>query len=103
MYGTIAKLRIKAGMEEELDRLSRRHAEEIDGLVFEHVFRMDYDPQELMLVVAFENRESYRANAESPEQHQRYNELRALLEADPEWHDGEVVSSQRPTPKPSSV
>jgi len=94
LYGTIAKLRIRAGMEKELDRIGRRHVDEIDGLVFEHVFRMDDDPQELMLVVGFEDRESYRANAESPEQHEAYEAYRALLEADPEWHDGEIIFSQ---------
>jgi len=30
-------------------------------------------------------------NADSPEQNTRYLEFRDLLEADPEWHDGEIV------------
>jgi len=36
-------------------------------------------------------RETYHANAASPEQHARYLRLRALLTAEPEWHDGEVI------------
>lgn len=46
---------------------------------------------EFWLVGVFESREAYRANAASPEQHQRFLQLRALLEADPEWHDGAIV------------
>ena len=33
------------------------------------------------------------ANADSPAQDARYRQFRALLEADPEWHDGEIVLS----------
>jgi hypothetical protein len=32
------------------------------------------------------------ANANDPEQHQWYLKIRELLEADPEWEDGEFVS-----------
>jgi hypothetical protein len=33
------------------------------------------------------------ANAASSEQHVRYQQMRSLLDADPEWHDGEVIQS----------
>jgi hypothetical protein len=91
MYGTIAKLRLKPGMESELERLSREHTANIEEIRFEHVFRMDSDPQDAYLVVGFDSKAAYRANAESPEQHARYEAYRALLERDPEWHDGEIV------------
>jgi quinol monooxygenase YgiN len=91
MYGTIAKLRIKSGMEAELERLSREEHAQVPGIQFQHVYRMDADPQELYLVVGFATKEAYRANAESPEQHARYEAYRALLDAEPEWHDGEIV------------
>jgi quinol monooxygenase YgiN len=93
MYGTIAKLRIKPGMDAELERLSREEQAEVPGIVFQHVYRMDDDPQELYLVVGFASKAAYRANAESPEQHARYEAYRALLDAEPEWHDGEIVFS----------
>ena len=57
----------------------------------QYVYRLDLSPNEFYLVVAFENREAYHANAASPEQQARYAQVRALLEADPEWHDGEIV------------
>jgi quinol monooxygenase YgiN len=93
MYGTIAKMRIRPGMETELERLSRDYPTQIPGFVFQHVYRLDSDPQDAYLVVGFESREAYRQNAESPEQHARYEAYRALLERDPEWHDGEIAFS----------
>lgn len=57
------------------------------------VYRSDSDPNEVWLAVVFESKEAYRANAESAEQGKRYEQMRALLDADPEWHDGEVVSN----------
>ncbi len=93
MYGTIAKLRIKPGMESELERLSREEQTEIAGIAFQYVYRMDTDPQDLYLVVGFESKEAYHQNAQSPEQHTRYEAYRALLERDPEWHDGEIIFS----------
>ncbi len=58
-----------------------------------YIFRMDANPNVLFLVAVFETREAYQANAASPQQHERYLELRALLNADPEWHDGEIIDA----------
>lgn len=94
MYGTVAKLRLKPGMEEQMRRFAEEGADSVAGIVFQHVYRLDDDAQTLMLVVGFESKEAYRANAESPEQHARYQEYRAMLETEPEWHDGEIIFSQ---------
>lgn len=93
MYGTVAKIRIKPGMEAELERLSQEQAPDTKGFRFQYVFRLDEDPQTAYLVVGFDSEDAYRANAESPEQHARYEAYRALLEGDPEWHDGEIAFS----------
>ncbi len=42
-------------------------------------------------MVIFENKEAYFALANSPEQDARYRKLLEILEAPPEWHDGEIV------------
>jgi hypothetical protein len=39
----------------------------------------------------FDSKESYFANANSPEQHTRFMQLMTVLENEPEWHDGTVV------------
>jgi quinol monooxygenase YgiN len=93
MYGTVARMRVKAGAEAQLDQLSAEFAAEgpTPGMVGQYVFRSEADPREYWLAVAFTSKEAYRTNAESPEQHARYERLRALLETDPEWHDGDIV------------
>jgi len=35
---------------------------------------------------------TYDANADDPKQHEMYLKYRALLEEEPEWHDGEIRS-----------
>jgi quinol monooxygenase YgiN len=94
MYGTVARLRIKPGMEAQLLEFDRKEqARAIPGVVAEYVYRMDADPNVYYLAVVFASQEAYRANATSPEQDASYRQLRAMLESDPEWNDGEVVSS----------
>jgi len=90
MYGTIARVRIDPARVEELKALGRRIGV-APGQIARYVYQMDANPGELFLVVVFESREAYWANAQSPEQNQRYEEMRALMSADPEWHDGEIV------------
>ena len=97
MYGTVANLRVKAGQEDELrgwmERWDRERAPRIKGPVATYVYRMDNDPQNLILAVVFESKESYVANAEDPEQDKWYQQMVQHLEAEPEWHDGEVIYS----------
>ena len=45
MYGTVAKIRIKPGMDAELERLSREQVPQIAGFPFQHVYRLDSDPE----------------------------------------------------------
>jgi len=89
-------MRVAAGKEAEIAALSEKFGDterfpKPAGLVFDYIFKMDSDPREFFLVAGFESRDAYRANAESPEQQKQYETLRALLETDPEWYDGEIV------------
>ena len=54
---------------------------------------MDRDPNEVCVVVAFKDKESYHANARDPKQDERLRRMRELLAEDPEWHDGEIIAS----------
>jgi quinol monooxygenase YgiN len=97
MYGTVARMKAKPGTGELLTELGRQfHEDRPAGMVGTWVYQMDADPDEYILAVAFESREAYTANAASPGQDARYRELRALLEADPEWNDGEIVHADGP-------
>ncbi len=95
MYGTIAKLKVQPGQEANLiAHLERYRAGDLArGFVASALYRAD-DGDGHWLAVVFESKEAYQANADSPEQDARYQELRALLTADPEWHDGEVLLRQ---------
>jgi heme-degrading monooxygenase HmoA len=92
MYGTIARMQLKPGMQQSFDELGRQIAAQgIPGWIAEYVYQSDRDPNEYFLAVVFESKEAYRKNAESPEQDAVYRRMREMLVADPEWHDGQIV------------
>ena len=94
MYGTVARMRVKAGMESELEAVNREmDGVQIPGHVATYVYQMDRDSREFFLAVVFESREAYHANANSPEQHQRFMRLMQVLEGEPEWNDGVIVNA----------
>jgi quinol monooxygenase YgiN len=94
MYGTIARFRVKPGMEEQLrSQMSAYEHLKVPGFVKTSIYRMDADSSEFYMAVAFESKDAYVKNAQSPEQDARYREFVALLEGPPEWHDGEIVYS----------
>lgn len=94
MYGSVSRWRVKEGKQEEIERLmaevSRDRAPGSRAL---NVYRSDADPREYWVAGVFESREAYTSNSDSPEQTARFRQLRELMEADPEWHDGEVIVS----------
>jgi hypothetical protein len=57
-----------------------------------YVLLPDEDENAVVAGVIFEDRETYSANAHDPAAETWYGRFRALLEADPEWTDGEWVS-----------
>lgn len=96
MYGTVARLRVNPGAESALrEQLRAFDALHVPGALSSLIYRMDADANEYFMAVVFDSKEAYTANANSPEQAARYQELRALLASDPEWHDGEIVYQSR--------
>jgi len=92
MYGTVARFQAKPGAEKQLTALLNQFEwHQVPGFVAEYIYRLDSEPDTYFMVALFENKETYFANADSPEQDARYRQFRALLVDDPEWHDGEVV------------
>lgn len=89
-YGTIAKLKLLPGKEEDMMNLAQQRP---PGIVFEHIYKLDSGDNDYMMVVGFESKEAYQSNAASPEMHEMYTKYRSFLAADPEWHDGEIVQS----------
>jgi quinol monooxygenase YgiN len=94
MYGTIARMRLKEGaealFEAQMEGMSNTSLGD-QGWVSTMLYRSDADLREVWMVVVFESREAYHANAERPNQEMHYRLIRGCLESDPEWHDGEIV------------
>ena len=100
MYGTIAHFRIKPGTRDEFVRTMDSFGDQpIAGWMADYYFQTDRDPEEFYLVAIFRDKESYAANADSPEQHERYIKFRSFLLDDPEWNDGFIVSATGPYAK----
>lgn len=105
MYGSIAQMTAKQGRVDDIKTLTERwgleHGPNVDGFVASYIFQSDQTPDECWLVAIFENRETYAANANRPEQDAWFQQIRELLDTDPVWHDGEVIYSllgARPEP-----
>ena len=92
MYGTIARLHPRTDRLDELLAYGKdMEYGTVPGYRASYLFRPDKDPYDkatVFLVAMFDDEASYKANADSPEQNERYLELRALLEDDPDWMDG---------------
>ena len=100
LYGTIARFRIKPGTKEEFVKAMDEFGEDIiPGWKADYYFQMDKDSDEFYLAAIFDDKQSYAANANSPEQHERYLKFRSFLVADPEWNDGHIVSATGPGSK----
>lgn len=94
MYGTVARTRIKPENRDKLIEVFERQEYEggVPGFVTSYVL-FENDGDAAWLFAVFEDRASYEKNADDPAQHERYMEYRALLEDEPEWHDGEIARS----------
>jgi quinol monooxygenase YgiN len=62
----------------------------VKGFLFNAVYRSKSDPDDVWLVVGFEDEASYRANADDPKTDQMAQQYQPLMAAPPEWHDGEI-------------
>ena len=98
MFGSIAVVRPKEGKEADVvahfaEWWRLRSPQVVPEAIAGHVFRPVDRPGELMIPVVFETREAYEANAKDPAQSYWYRKLVAMLEEEPRWIDGDVLSS----------
>ena len=90
MYGTVARTRMKPENREKLSEvLARQTVAAVPGYVAAYML-FENDSDTAWLFAVFQDRASYDRNADDPAQNDRYVEYRALMEDDPEWHDGEI-------------
>lgn len=94
MYGSVSRWRVKDGKQDELRLLMEEVTrEQPPGSRALYVYQANSDPREHWVVGVWDSREAYTSNSATPEQDSRFQRLRALMETDPEWHDGEIVVS----------
>lgn len=91
LYGTIAKMKLKPGAEDKIMRLMEGPQAGREGHVATYVFKSDADPDVHFITTVFESKDAYKKFSDSPEQGRLFGQMRELLAADPEWHDGEVI------------
>jgi quinol monooxygenase YgiN len=90
MYGTVAKTRVKPENRDKFGEVfARQTVAAVPGYLAGYML-FENDSDTAWLFAVFEDRASYDRNADDPAQHERYVEYRALMEDDPEWHDGEI-------------
>jgi quinol monooxygenase YgiN len=93
MYGTVARTRVKPENRDKLREVIQRQSYEgVAGFVAGYVL-WENEGDGAWIVAVFEDRAAYEKNADDPGQHERYLEYRALLDEEPEWHDGQVEKS----------
>ncbi|MGZ4132031.1 MAG: putative quinol monooxygenase [Actinomycetota bacterium] len=92
MYGTVAKMRVKPENREQLRKVAEaQNVDQVEGYVTSYTL-FENDSDVAWLLAVFSDRATYDANANDPAQHERFMQMRALMDADPEWHDGEIES-----------
>ncbi len=95
MFGSIYRMKPRPGQEANIAAHFRRWERDrrpvVGGAVSGYLFRPRTAPDQLVGVAVFDSEASYRKNATDPAQHQWYGDLRLMLEADPEWDDGDIL------------
>lgn len=91
MYGTIMRAKIKSGRKDEYVKLLDTFVPSADdygqGIHSIELAWEDKDPDRVVAVIHFRDRDSYRANAERPETNADYEKQREFFDGDPEWID----------------
>src|SRR2546428_7296114 len=93
MYGTVAKAKVKPENREKLREVFGRQlsARPIAGYITSYAL-YENDSDDMWLFAVFEDRATYDKNADDPAMDAQYQEYRAFMETEPEWHDGEIDS-----------
>jgi quinol monooxygenase YgiN len=97
MYGTIARLKVKHGQEQNLidlfNQWEKQRKPQVKGAIGGFLMKPDKGAAgDYIAVAIFKDKQAYMANADDPAQDEWYRKMRDLLTADPAWEDGEYVA-----------
>jgi quinol monooxygenase YgiN len=90
MYGTVARTRVKPENRDKLREVFQQQGQRSRPGMVKAYTLFENDSDVCWLFAVFEDRATYDTNAEDPAQDREYQEYRALMEDEPEWHDGEI-------------
>ncbi len=90
MYGSMFKMRPKAGKAQELLDTMMSSDRRPAGMKTAYLLSEDAEGSVWGMAI-FDDEKTYRANADDPSQGETFQKWRGLLEADPEWHDGTIT------------
>jgi hypothetical protein len=95
---TFMKMKVKKGKLDELKKLMSNDddMDRIKDAGFKRMVigsRKDNET-EVWGAVTWDNSENYYKNAQDPKQNAEFEKMRALLDADPEWFDCDVLDEQ---------
>ncbi len=94
MYGTIMRARTKPGQRDAFiaAMTERGRPENNPGFLSAEVCAEDKDPNGVIAVIHFRDRDGYMANAQRPETDAEYQQMLQYLDGPPEWTDVHYVS-----------
>ena len=90
MYGTIFKLKIKEGHEDQLLSLMKEENETPEGMIAWFLMKPD-ENKEWIGVAIFDSVESHVNNANRPETNENFIKMMEHLDGEPELTDGEYL------------
>ena len=91
MYGSVARTRVKPENRDKLREVVTRQMGGSPPAGYVTAYTLfENEGDTAWMFAVFEDRASYEKNADDPKMNEMYLEYRALMEADPEWHDGEI-------------
>jgi len=99
MYGTIMRAKLKAGQKDAYQRWGQEQESQLTqspstGFVSIEVAFEDKDPNRVVSIIRFKDKDSYVKNANAPKTNDNYNEMIKFFEGPPEWIDVNFVAFQ---------
>jgi len=91
VFGTIMRARLKPGRRDEFEKYFREVSDEYEdagrGLISSEIAFEDKDPDRVVVIVHFRDRDSYFRNADDPQTNADYQKMVEYFDGPPEWID----------------
>jgi quinol monooxygenase YgiN len=96
MYGSVAHVKIKPGHWDAviplLEEWGRDRKPQLAGAVAAYCYRLDADPNELIIAAVFADKAAYFAQGDVPAQGEWFGRLNEHFAGEAQWNDGEIVT-----------